>query len=155
LALGATEAFESVFQPFLGEQAAALGGDSRMGTARYLIEYGGALFCFFDTYDKESLDWLEAALAQRTVRHCFVVVHSPVVSYGARATWHLFSSERQKAHRDRLLKLLRKHNAFVLSGHIYKYKLLVRASPWLRSTASESPPRFIPESPANSGAHWH
>jgi hypothetical protein len=29
------------------------------------------------------------------------------------------------------------------------------ATPWLRSTARESPPGSIPESPANSGAPWH
>ena len=126
---GATEAFKSVFQPFLGEQAAAFGGDRAMSSARYRVEYGNALFCFFDAYDNESLGWLEAALAQRTVQHCFVVLHPPVVPYGARATWHVFSSERQKAQRDRLLELLGKHNAIVLSGHIHKYNLLVRATP--------------------------
>jgi hypothetical protein len=126
---GATEAFKSVFQPFLGEQAAAFGGDRAMSSARYRVEYGNALFCFFDAYDKESLGWLEAALAQRTVQHCFVVLHPPVVPYGARATWHVFSSEREKAQRDRLLELLGKHNAIVLSGHIHKYNLLVRATP--------------------------
>jgi hypothetical protein len=82
-----------------------------------------------DAYDKESLGWLEAALAQRTGQHCFVVLHPPVVPYGARSTWHLFSGDRQKAQRDRLLELLGKHNAFVLSGHIHKYNLLVRSTP--------------------------
>lgn len=126
---GAADAYKSVLQPFLGEQVTAFGGDSKMSTARYLIEYGNSLFCFFDAYDKESLGWLEAALAQRTGQHCFVVLHPPVVPYGARSTWHLFSGDRQKAQRDRLLELLGKHNAFVLSGHIHKYSLLVRSTP--------------------------
>ena len=126
---GAADAFKSVFHPFLGEQAATLGGDSKMGAARYLIEQGDALFCFFDAYDRESLAWLEASLARRTARHCFVVIHPPVVPYGARSTWHVFSNERDKAQRERLLELLGKHRAFVLSGHIHKYNLLVRATP--------------------------
>jgi hypothetical protein len=126
---GAADAFKSVFHPFLGQQAAVLGGDSRLTAARYRIEYGNALFCFFDAYDKESLPWMEAELARRTARHCFVVIHPPVVPYGARATWHIFSSERDKANRERLLELLGKNNAFVLSGHIHKYNLLVRATP--------------------------
>jgi hypothetical protein len=126
---GAADAFKSVFHPFLGQQAAILGGDSRLTAARYRIEYGNALFCFFDAYDKESLPWLEAELARRRARHCFVVIHPPVVPYGARATWHIFSSERDKANRERLLELLGKNNAFVLSGHIHKYNLLVRATP--------------------------
>ena len=126
---GAADAFKSVFHPFLGQQAAAFGGDSKLTTARYRIEYGNALFCFFDAYDRESLPWLEAELARRTARHCFVVIHPPVVPYGARATWHVFSSARDKTQRERLLELLGKHNAFVLSGHIHKYNLLVRATP--------------------------
>ena len=126
---GAADAFKSVFHPFLSEQAAVFGGDRRLTTARYRIEYGNALFCFFDAYDKESLPWLEAELARRTARHCFVVIHPPVVPYGARSTWHLYSGERDKANRDRLLELLGKHNVFVLSGHIHKCSLLVRAAP--------------------------
>ncbi len=126
---GAADAFKSVFHPFLGQQAAVFGGDSRLTAARYRIEYGNALFCFFDAYDKESLPWLEAELARRTARHCFVVIHPPVVPYGARATWHIFSSEGDKANRERLLELLGKQNVFVLSGHIHKYNLLVRATP--------------------------
>ncbi len=125
---GAADAFKSVFHPYLSEQAAVFGGDSKLTTARYRIEYGNALFCFFDAYDRESLPWLEAVLARRTARHCFVVLHPPVVPYGARATWHVFSSERDKAQRERLLELLGKHNAFVLSGHIHKYNLLVRVT---------------------------
>jgi hypothetical protein len=125
---GAADAFKGIFQPFLGEQAAAFGGGSKLHTARYRVEYGNALFCFFDAYDQESLPWLEAMLARRTARHCFVVIHPPVVPYGARATWHIFSSQRDKAQRERLLALLGKHNAFVLSGHIHKYNLLVRAT---------------------------
>jgi len=126
---GAADAFKSVFHPFLSEQAAALGEASRLTTARYRVEYGDALFCFFDAYDKESLPWLEAELARRTARHCFVVIHPPVVPYGARSTWHIFSSQRDQAQRERLLELLGKHNAFVLSGHIHKYSLLMRATP--------------------------
>ncbi len=126
---GAAEAFKDVFHPFLSQQAAVLGGDGKLTAARYQIEYGNALFCFFDAYDKESLAWLEAALARRTARHCFMVLHPPVVPYGARATWHVFAGEREKAERERLLELLGKHNVFVLSGHIHKFNALVRATP--------------------------
>jgi len=126
---GAADAFKSVFHPFLGEQAAAFGGDGKLATAHYHIEYGNVLFCFFDAYDRENLAWLEAVLARRTARHCFLVLHPPVVPYGARATWHLFSNERDIAQRERLLDLLGKHNVFVLSGHIHKYNLLARATP--------------------------
>ncbi len=126
---GAAAAFNSVFQPFMAGQATAVDAASRVNKACYTVEKGESLFCFFDAYDRESLPWLEAALEKRTTAHCFVVLHPPVVPYGARATWHLFSAERDKAQRERLLALLGKHNAFVLTGHIHKFNVLVRATP--------------------------
>ncbi|MGN6554787.1 MAG: metallophosphoesterase family protein [Verrucomicrobiota bacterium] len=126
---GANEAFKTAFHPFLNEQRKMVGGGEALTTACYVFEQGEALFCFFDAYDRDSLAWLEARLAQRTARHCFVIIHPPVVPYGARSTWHIFSSEREKAQRTRLLELLGKHNAFVLGGHIHKFNLLVRSTP--------------------------
>jgi hypothetical protein len=58
-----------------------------------------------------------------------VVIHPPVVPYGARATWHLYASARDKAKREKLLELLGKQNAFVLGGHIHKFNTLTRATP--------------------------
>ncbi len=126
---GAVDAYKSEFHPFLNQQVAGFDGSSKLSASHYSIEYGNALVCFYDAYDKESLAWLEAALAKRTAQHCFVVIHTPVVPYGARATWHIYSSEREKVSRERLLDLLGKNNALVLSGHIHKYNLLVRATP--------------------------
>ena len=125
---GATEAFQHVCHPFLSAQTAGFAGGGKLTSANYTIEHGGALFCFFDAYDKASLDWLEAALAKRTARHCFVVIHPPVVPYGARSTWHLYSAERDKARREKLLSLLGKQNAFVLGGHIHKFNTLTRTT---------------------------
>ena len=127
---GAADAFKSVFHPFLGEQAAVFGGDSKLTAARYRIEYGNALFCFFDAYDKESLAVAgggagaahgPALLSSSSIRPSCLTARA--------STWHLFSGERDKAQRERLLELLGKHNVFVLSGHIHKYNLLVRATP--------------------------
>lgn len=126
---GAVEAFKEVFHPFLTRQATEFKGGGDVQSACYSIEHGNAQFCFFDAYDKASLDWLEAALARRTAQHCFVVIHPPVVPYGARATWHLYSSERDKARRERLLQLLGRQNAFVLGGHIHRFNTLCRTTP--------------------------
>lgn len=120
---GAKEAFANAFHPFLTKQSANLHG------ANYAIEHGDALFCFFDAYDNTSLDWLEATLAKRTARHCFVVIHPPVAPYGARSTWHLYAAERDKPRREKLLTLLGKQNAIVLGGHIHRYNNLTRKTP--------------------------
>jgi hypothetical protein len=126
---GAPAAFKAVLQPFLAEQAAAVQASAEPTGARYAIKHGDALFCFFDAYDKESLAWLETILAARTAHHCFVIVHPPAVPYGARATWHIFSSDRERPQRERFLELLGKNNAIVLGGHIHKYNLLTRNTP--------------------------
>lgn len=126
---GAVEAFKEVFHPFLTQQTAGLKGGAVVKSACYTIEYANAQFCFFDAYDKASLDWLEAVLAKRTAQHCFVVIHPPVVPYGARATWHLYASERDKSRREKLLELLGKQNALVLGGHIHRFNTICRTTP--------------------------
>lgn len=126
---GATEAFKEVFHPFLDAQVAGFTNSGRLASANYSLTHRDALFCFFDAYDKDSLDALEAMLAKRTARHCFVIIHPPVVPYGARSTWHVFSSERDKAKRERLLTMLGQQNAFVLGGHIHRFNALCRETP--------------------------
>ncbi|HEY1052592.1 MAG TPA: metallophosphoesterase, partial [Prosthecobacter sp.] len=126
---GAVEAFKEVFHPFLSQQTSSFQGGGEVKSAAYSIEHGNAQFCFFDAYEKTSLDWLEAALARRTAQHCFVTIHPPVVPYGARATWHLYNSEKDKARREKLLDLLGKNNAFVLGGHIHRFNTLCRTTP--------------------------
>jgi len=100
--------------------------DLKLTAANYTLHRGDADFFFFDAYDKTSLEWLEAALLKRNARHCFVIIHPPVVPYGARATWNIYSSDKQKSQREKLLAMLGDQEAFVLGGHIHKYSTLVR-----------------------------
>lgn len=125
---GAPEAYHSVFLPFLGEQRRQTAQNIRLPDpqAHFSFEHGEALFAFFDAYDDASLAWLETTFAATKARHIFVLIHPPVVPYGARATWHLYSKPREAARRERLLVLLGKHRAIVLGGHIHKYNLTAR-----------------------------
>ena len=127
---GARDAFAKVFYPFLsGEATAVAAGTGALGNAFFSVERGNAQFAFFDAYQTAaSLEWFEAVAAQRTAEHLFVVVHPPVVPYGARATWHVFAHEKEKAQREKLLELLGRQHAFVLGGHIHKYNTLARAA---------------------------
>lgn len=127
---GAIEAFKEIFHPWLSRQRQNLQADAPTLTqASYSMEHQGSLFCFFDAYDKTSLDWLESELEKRTHDHCFVILHPPVVPYGARASWHQFSHSRQAAERERLLSLLGAHDAMVIGGHLHKFSLLTRQTP--------------------------
>jgi 3',5'-cyclic AMP phosphodiesterase CpdA len=125
---GATEAYQEIFLPFLGEQRCQATQNASLAdpSAHFSFEYGESLFAFFDAYEDASLEWLETTLAATKARHIFVLIHPPVVPYGARATWHLYARPRQAVQRERLLNLLGKHNALVLGGHIHKYNLMSR-----------------------------
>ncbi|MBI3881785.1 MAG: metallophosphoesterase [Verrucomicrobia bacterium] len=126
---GAPEAFGKVFHPFLTEQARQVSSATgELTSARYTVECGGAQFVFFDAYDKESLEWFESDVAKRSAAHLFSVIHPPVVPYGARATWNLYSSAKDRTRREKLLGLLAGQRAFVLGGHIHKFSSLVRTA---------------------------
>jgi UDP-2,3-diacylglucosamine pyrophosphatase LpxH len=121
---GSEEAFRHVFHPFLKTAATPFGGTLDPEHACYAITHGNAHFLFFDAYSKKSLDWLEAALSACTLRHVFVIIHPPVVPYGARATWNLYAKD--KSSREKLLTLLGGREVMVLGGHIHKYSTLQR-----------------------------
>ena len=128
---GAKEAFASVFHPFLDAQARVVSpAIARIKSGRYTVEYGNAQFAFFDAYDLvASLDWIEAVAARRTAENFFLVIHPPVVPYGARSTWTIYSSEKDRPKREKLMAILGEHRAFVLSGHLHRYCSLARKAP--------------------------
>ncbi len=125
---GAPEAFGKVFHPFLTEQARRVSPNAaEVKSARYTVDCGAAQFAFFDAYDRESLEWFEPIAAARKAEHFFTVIHPPVVPYGARSTWNIFSGAKDKAKREKLLSLLAKQRAYVLGGHIHRFNSLTRA----------------------------
>jgi hypothetical protein len=125
---GAIAAFGSVFHPFLTEQTRLVNSASaEVRTGSYSVECGNAQFAFFDAYESaRSLEWFEAVAARRTAEHLFVLVHPPVVPYGARSTWHIFAHAREQSRREKFLALLGDQHALVLGGHIHKFNTLNR-----------------------------
>jgi hypothetical protein len=125
---GSVAAFGKAFHPFLTEQVRALTpASAEVKSAHYTVDCGNAQFVFFDAYESAaSFDWFEAVVAKRSAEHFFVIVHPPVVPYGARSTWHIFSAEREKTRREKFLALLGDQHALVLGGHIHKYNTLTR-----------------------------
>lgn len=125
---GSVTAYQSVFHPFLTDQARAVNSSSLpVKSGSYAVECGSALLAFFDAYEAGvSLEWLEALAARRTAEHLFVVVHPPVVPYGARATWNVFAHARDATRREKFLALLGDQRALVLGGHIHRFTTLSR-----------------------------
>lgn len=123
---GAVEAFNEVLLPFMAKEAKQIDERASNTKANHLVTCGESQFAFFDAYDKTSLEWLEAVAAKRTGRHLFVIIHPPVVPYGARATWHLYAGEKARAQREKLLDILGQQEAMVLGGHLHKFSALTR-----------------------------
>jgi hypothetical protein len=123
---GAKEAFDEVLLPFMSQQARSLDPSTTHTQANHTLTYGEAQFAFFDAYDKTSLEWMEAVAAKRTARHLFVIIHPPVVPYGARATWNLYAGEKALPQRAKLLDVLGGQEAMVLGGHLHKFSALTR-----------------------------
>ena len=69
------------------------------------------------------------AAARRTAAHFLAIVHPPFVPYGARATWHQFSAEKDRSKRDKLLDLLGRERAVVLGGYIHRLNTFARTTP--------------------------
>ncbi len=123
---GSKEAFDEVLLPFMSQQARQLDTTTTHSQANHTLTFGEAQFAFFDAYDKASLEWLEAIAAKRTATHLFVIIHPPVVPYGARATWHLYGGEKTKTQRAKLLEILGQQEGMVLGGHLHKFSALTR-----------------------------
>jgi hypothetical protein len=128
---GSNEAFARVFHPFLTEQAKALSPNAPpVDSGRYVVEHGNSQFAFFDAYDPaRSLEWFEEVAARRTAEHFFLVVHPPVVPYGARSTWTIFSSDKDRPKREKMMEILGQQRGLVLSGHLHRYCALGRQTP--------------------------
>jgi hypothetical protein len=119
---GAEQAYRDVL---MAETAAELGRETLERTS-YCFQLGDNLFAAFDAYDATAIDWLERIVEDNRFRQLFVLVHMPIVPYNARSTWRVYHHPNQAARRERLVRLLGKHRAIVLSGHLHKYSVVVR-----------------------------
>lgn len=125
---GAVAAYNATLLPFLARES----GQSLDGQAASLAyECGDALFVFLDVYDRrhDHRAWLKQTLARRSARHLFVLLHPPLVPFGARSLWHLDAAPERAAARAERLDLLGRHRAIVLCAHLHRQGVVVRTTP--------------------------
>ena len=121
---GARVAFDNIMLPWLSKEC-----NKQIDSASFFFYKGPDLFIFFDAYHYNDPYWLQETLRRNKHRHAFVVMHPPAVPYNARSTWHLFSREREKDARKRLLNVLGAHKVLLLTAHLHKYHVLARRTP--------------------------
>jgi 3',5'-cyclic AMP phosphodiesterase CpdA len=119
---GADSAYKTVIFPFASRQS----GD-KTNSSRYVYLKDGAVFFFYDSYDKASLPWLAEQMKKYAeIPLKFVVMHEPVVPINARSEWVEFSKPEEKKDHNDLLELLGNNRAIVLAGHLHAFGLVVR-----------------------------
>ncbi len=117
---GAAKAYSDIIVPWLGKQL-----DTTITGTSYYVKHKSDLFIFFDAY-RPDLDWLDEVLDQHPARHVFFIIHKPVVPYNARSQWHIFSKDKDRFKREKLLSLLGKYRTIVFGGHLHYYSVLRR-----------------------------
>lgn len=121
---GAREAFDRVYLPNM----ARLAGHEHLKSANYATRIGDVLLVSYDPWDRENhgLDALERNLASSDARYKFVLVHEPVIPVNERC-WHLLRNDNDL--RERLLRIIAREKAVVLSAHLHLYSVVRRDTP--------------------------
>lgn len=118
---GAEEAFTKIMLPYLNREFGQK--NAVENSANYAVMYDKDLFIYFDSM-KPNVDFVEKALEEhKDARHVFFLTHLPVIpsGEGRRPDWIVYGMRSDNAQeRQRLLKLLARHNAIVLCGHIHR-----------------------------------
>lgn len=117
---GADKAYADFMIPWMSQEC----GKS-LDSTTFCFMKGPDLFVVFDAYSAD-LDRLETMLKANPHRYAFVLMHPPVVPYNARSSWHIFSNPKDTAKRERLLEILGRSSAIVLTGHLHEFSLLRR-----------------------------
>ncbi len=122
---GAPEAFKEFYVPMLRKQT----GNDKIENASYSYEYGNVLITCLDPWDRNTdmVEFLEQELSRSKAKIKFVAVHEPVIPVTERC-WNVL--RRNPEQREKLLEVIAKHKAIVLSAHLHRYSVVSRNTPW-------------------------
>lgn len=122
---GAPEAFDKYYISMFQKQL----NRKDIISANYAHQIGDNLFVCFDPWDKRTdvLDVLEKNLKSSKAKFKFVMLHEPVIPINERC-WHVFRKTPEK--RERLLEIIAKNKAIVLSAHMHLYSIIKRETPY-------------------------
>ena len=116
---GAKEAFTEVYVPMFRKQ---LNRDD-IYSANYAHQIGENLFVCCDPWDRDMLELLDKNLRSSDAKFKFVLIHEPVIPVNERC-WHVLRRTPEK--RARLLEILAKNKAIVLTAHLHLYSIVKR-----------------------------
>jgi L-ascorbate metabolism protein UlaG (beta-lactamase superfamily)/UDP-2,3-diacylglucosamine pyrophosphatase LpxH len=122
---GAADAFQEHYVPMIREQT----NNPEINNASYSYGYDNVQITCIDPWDKETdmVAFLEQELSESDAKYKFVAIHEPVIPVTERC-WHVLRREAQE--REKLLKIIASHKAIVLCGHLHRYSVVRRNTPY-------------------------
>jgi len=100
-----------------------------INNACYSYISGDVQVICLDPFDKNTdmVPFLEKELSASNAKFKFVAVHQPVIPVTERC-WHLLKDNPEK--REKLLEVIARHKAIVLTAHLHRYSVVSRSTPF-------------------------
>lgn len=119
---GAKEAYNSVVLPFIQKEL-----HIPIKRTYYSYTIGDLKIICIDCYDDNLLSFLGDELTNTNAKFKIIATHQSVIPVTGRL-WHIFANDSVK--REKLLNLIAKNKAIVLCGHLHKYSVVSRTTPF-------------------------
>jgi len=122
---GALEAFQEIYIPLFREQTQ----NPEIKNASYSYTSGDIQITCLDPWDKNTdmVVFLEKELSTSKAKFKFVAIHEPVIPVTERC-WHTLKQNPEQ--REKLLKVIAQYKAIVLCGHLHRYSVVRRNTPY-------------------------
>ena len=122
---GAVKAFQEFYIPMFQKQT----NNPEIKSANYSYRYQNIQITCIDPWDKETdlVAFLEHELSGSDAKYKFIAIHEPVIPVTERC-WHIYRNDQEK--REKLLEVIAKHKAIVLCGHLHRYSVVRRNTPY-------------------------
>ncbi len=122
---GAVEAFQEFYVPMIRKQT----NNPEIKNASYSYTSGDVQITCLDPWDKNTdmVAFLEKELSASSAKFKFVAIHEPVIPVTERC-WHTL--RKNPPQREKLLEVIAKNKAIVLCGHLHRYSVVSRNTPY-------------------------
>ncbi len=122
---GALEAFQKFYVPMIRKQT----NNPEINNASYSFTIGDVHITCLDPWDKNTdmVSFLENQLSTSKAKFKFVAIHEPIIPVTERC-WHTLRKNPEQ--REKLLEVIARHKAIVLTAHLHRYSVVSRNTPF-------------------------
>ncbi len=122
---GAVEAFHKFYVPMIRQQTKK----PEIKNASYSYTVGDVQITCLDPWDKatDMVSFLENELSASKAKFKFIAIHEPAIPVTERC-WHTL--RRNPKQREKLLEVIARNKAVVLTAHLHRYSVVSRETPF-------------------------